>query len=143
MELPLEHIYERSENWYVLDADFPWDVSKIKKDLFLLIEKKHVPVVFCDTCSANDVLALLGEEEEEFLFPISGFYHKERSIIFICIWEQYEKVLETLLHEFRHHMQHEEHVLYVGNETYAERWIEKDAREFAKRKIEEYRRKCE
>ena len=48
------------------------------------------------------------------------------------MWEEYEQVLKTLLHEFRHAMQHKR-VLYVGSEVYEDRWIEKDARKFAER----------
>lgn len=51
------------------------------------------------------MLLSLGEEEEEFLFPVGGFYHKEKQLIFVCMWEEYDQVLKTLLHEFRHAMQ--------------------------------------
>lgn len=141
MQLPFERIYQQAGNWYVLDDDFPWDVNQVKRDVFSLIERREVPVIFCDTCETNDVLIRLGEDEEEFLFPLSGFYHKEKRLIFICMWEKYESVLETLLHEFRHDMQHERKLLYVGDEMYEKRWIEKDARVFAKRKLREYRRR--
>ncbi|MGQ0417284.1 DUF3920 family protein, partial [Bacillus sp. HC-TM] len=30
-------------------------------------------------------------------------------------------------------------ILYVGSERYEERWIEKDARKFAERKLDEYK----
>ena len=55
------------------------------------------------------------------------------------MWEEYEQVLKTLLHEFRHAMQHKREVLYVGSELYEDRWIEKDARKFAERKLDEYK----
>lgn len=141
MQLLSQKIYQQTENWYVLDEDFPWDINQVKRDVFSLIERRDVPVFFCDTCDTNDVLVLLGEEEEEFLFPLNGFYHKEKRLIFVCMWEKYEQLLETLLHEFRHDMQHERKLLYVDNEMYEKRWIEKDARVFAKRKIREYRRR--
>lgn len=41
------------------------------------------------------------------------------------MWEEYDQVLKTLLHEFRHAMQHKRDILYVGSERYEERWIEK------------------
>ncbi|UYO19929.1 DUF3920 family protein [Bacillus sp. 41-22] len=139
MELQFQNVYQQVENWYVLDSELPWDVKKLRNDLFSLIEVSATPVIFCDTCDANHVLLSLGEEEEEFLFPVGGFYHKEKQLIFICMWEEYEQVLKTLLHEFRHAMQHKDDVLYVGNELYEERWIEKDARHFAERKLDEYK----
>ncbi|WP_440602986.1 DUF3920 family protein [Bacillus sp. GB_SG_008] len=142
MQLLSQKIYQHTENWYVLDEDFPWDINQVKRDVFSLIERRDIPVFFCDTCETNDVLVRLGEEEEEFLFPLNGFYHKEKRLIFVCMWEKYECLLETLLHEFRHDMQHERKLLYVGNEMYEKRWIEKDARVFAKRKMREYRRRC-
>lgn len=49
------------------------------------------------------------------------------------------KSFKTLLHEFRRAMQHKDDILYVGNELYEERWIEKDARHFAERKLDEYK----
>lgn len=55
------------------------------------------------------------------------------------MWEEYEQVLKTLLHEFRHAMQHKSEVLHVGSELYEDRWIEKDARKFAERKLDEYK----
>ncbi|WP_439021231.1 DUF3920 family protein [Bacillus thuringiensis] len=139
MELQFQNVYQQVENWYVLDSELPWDVKKLREDLFSLIETCKTPVIFCDTCDANDVLLSLGEEEEEFLFPVGGFYHKEKQLIFVCMWEGYEQVLKTLLHEFRHVMQHKRKVLYVGSESYEERWIEKDARAFAERKLDEYK----
>ncbi|EEK76288.1 DUF3920 family protein [Bacillus cereus] len=139
MELQFQNVYQQAENWYVLDSELPWDVKKLREDLFSLIETCKTPVIFCDTCDANDVLLSLGEEEEEFLFPVGGFYHKEKQLIFVCMWEGYEQVLKTLLHEFRHAMQHKREVLYVGSESYEERWIEKDARAFAERKLDEYK----
>ncbi|GAB6434002.1 DUF3920 family protein [Bacillus luti] len=139
MELQFQNVYQQAENWYVLDSELPWDVKKLREDLFSLIETCKTPVIFCDTCDANDVLLSLGEEEEEFLFPVGGFYHKEKQLIFVCMWEGYEQVLKTLLHEFRHVMQHKREVLYVGSESYEERWIEKDARAFAERKLDEYK----
>ncbi|MCU5324993.1 DUF3920 family protein [Bacillus cereus] len=139
MELQFQNVYQQVENWYVLDSELPWDVKRLRDDLFSLIEICKTPVIFCDTCDANHVLRSLGEEEEEFLFPIGGFYHKEKQLIFVCMWEEYEQVLKTLLHEFRHAMQHKSELLYVGSETYEERWIEKDARKFAERKLGEYK----
>ncbi|KFN02822.1 DUF3920 family protein [Bacillus clarus] len=139
MELPLQNVYQQVDNWYVLDSELPWDVKRLREDLFSLIEIRKTPVIFCDTCDANSVLLALGEEEEEFLFPVHGFYHKEKQLIFICMWEEYEQVLQTLLHEFRHAMQDENDVLDVGNELYEDRWIEKDARGFAERKLNEYK----
>ncbi|CAG9612483.1 hypothetical protein BACCIP111899_01660 [Bacillus rhizoplanae] len=142
MQLLSQKIYQQAGNWYVLDEDFPWDINQVQRDVFSLIERREVSVFFCDTCETNDVLVRLGEEEEEFLFPLNGFYHKEQRLIFVCMWQEYECLLETLLHEFRHDMQHERKLLYVGNEMYEKRWIEKDARVFAKRKMREYRRRC-
>ena len=139
MELQFQNVYQQVENWYVLDSELPWDVKKLRNDLFSLIEVSATPVIFCDTCDANHVLLSLGEEEEEFLFPVGGFYHKEKQLIFVCMSEEYEQVLKTLLHEFRHAMQHKDDVLYVGNELYEERWIEKDVRRFAERKLDEYK----
>ncbi|MEI4830056.1 DUF3920 family protein [Bacillus sp. FJAT-53711] len=141
MQLLFQKVYQQAGNWYVLDDDFPWDITQVQRDVFSLIERREVPVFFCDTCEANDVLVQLGEEEEEFLFPLNGFYHKEKRLIFVCMWEKYEQLLETLLHEFRHDMQHERKLLYVGNEMYEQRWIEKDARVFAKRKMREFMRR--
>ena len=141
MQLLFQKVYQQAGNWYVLDDDFPWDITQVQRDVFSLIERREVPVFFCDTCETNDVLVQLGEEEEEFLFPLNGFYHKEKRLIFVCMWEKYEQLLETLLHEFRHDMQHERKLLYVGNEMYEQRWIEKDARVFAKRKMREFMRR--
>lgn len=45
------------------------------------------------------------------------------------MWEEYEQVLKTLLHEFRHAMQHKREVLYVGSEVYEDRWIRKRCEE--------------
>ncbi|EOA3903063.1 DUF3920 family protein [Bacillus cytotoxicus] len=141
MELQFQNVYQQAGNWYVLDAEFPWDIQQVKSDVFSLIDKCEIPVIFCDTCETNEVLLMLGEEEEEFLFPLNGFYHKEKRLIFICRWEQYEQVLKTLLHEFRHSMQHEQNVLYIDTEAYERRWIERDARTFAERKMNEYIRR--
>ncbi|PFA13682.1 MULTISPECIES: DUF3920 family protein [Bacillus cereus group] len=141
MELQFQNVYQQAGNWYVLDSEFPWDIQQVQNDVFSLIEKREIPVVFCDTCDTNNVLVNLGEEEEEFLFPLNGFYHKERQMIFVCMWEQYEQVLKTLLHEFRHSMQHENNVLYIEKEVYEARWIERDARAFAERKMNEYMRR--
>ena len=118
MELQFQNVYQQVENWYVLDSELPWDVKKLRNDLFSLIEVSATPVIFCDTCDANHVLLSLGEEEEEFLFPVGGFYHKEKQLIFVCMWDEYEQVLKTLLHEFRHAMQHKREVLYVGSKSY-------------------------
>ena len=128
MELQFQNVYQQVENWYVLDSELPWDVKKLREDLFSLIEVCKTPVIFCDTCDANHVLLSVG-----------GFYHKEKQLIFVCMWEEYEQVLKTLLHEFRHAMQHKSEVLYVGSELYEDRWIEKDARKFAERKLDEYK----
>ncbi len=113
--------------------------QKVERGFVFSIGVCKTPVIFCDTCDANDVLLSLGEEEEEFLFPVGGFYHKEKQLIFVCMWEEYDQVLKTLLHEFRHAMQHKRDILYVGSERYEERWIEKDARKFAERKLDEYK----
>ena len=60
-----------------VDSELPWDVKRLRDDLFSLIEICKTPVIFCDTCDANHVLRSLGEEEEEFLFPIGGFIIKK------------------------------------------------------------------
>ena len=79
MELQFQNVYQQVENWYVLDSELPWDVKKLREDLFSLIGVCKMPVIFCDTCDANDVLLSLGEEEEEFLFPVGGFIIKKSS----------------------------------------------------------------
>ncbi|MFD3448750.1 DUF3920 family protein [Microbacteriaceae bacterium 4G12] len=143
MQFPFQTVFQQEGNWYVLDQEFPWDVVMVKQDLCSLMEERDVPVMFCDTCEANMILLALGEEEEEFLFPLSGLYHQGRRIIFIFRWEQYELLLETLLHEFRHDMQYEDEDLRKRFHeerclTYDERWIEKDASAFAKEKMKQY-----
>ncbi len=66
MELQFQNVYQQVENWYVLDSELPWDVKRLRDDLFSLIEVCKTPVIFCDTCDVNHVLLSLGEEEEEF-----------------------------------------------------------------------------
>lgn len=127
----------------MLDKEFPWDLHKLRQDIFSLVGHYEVPVIFCDTCEANAILLALGEEEEEFMIPIHGYYHPKRRFIFVFVWEDYEQLLNTLLHEIRHDMQfkhslvhqlfHEERYL-----PYEERWIERDARAFVKKMMMQY-----
>ncbi|MFX3625633.1 MAG: DUF3920 family protein [Ectobacillus sp.] len=148
MQLPCQRTYRQAGNWYVLDEEFPWDVHKVRQDIFSLIGQYDTTVIFCDTCEANSVLRALGEEEEEFLFPLHGYYHKECKLIFVFAWETYEQLLETLLHEFRHHMQFEQSLMrqlfhLERHLPYEDRWVEKDAKEFAREKMMEYFQKKE
>ncbi|MCP8969629.1 DUF3920 family protein [Ectobacillus sp. SYSU M60031] len=141
MQLP--GVQQQDGSWYVLDEEFPWDVRDVKRDIFSLVPYRDTTVLFCDTCEANRVLSGLGEEEEEFLFPLAGLYHKERRLIFVFMWEEYEQMLETVLHELRHDMQYEqqEKKAFFHQEKdrhYEERWIEQDARMFARLKIQEF-----
>lgn len=144
MEFLSHKVYQQSGNWCVLDEDFPWDIRQLKLDVFALIGMRTTPVFFCDTCDANQVLSYFGEEEEEFLYPINGFYHRDKQFVFICSWESYEQVLETLLHEFRHDMQYEDKetraLFYHDSQMYEKKWIEMDARAFAEEKMKQYRK---
>ena len=46
MELQFQNVYQQAENWYVLDSELPWDVKKLREDLFSLIEACKTPVIF-------------------------------------------------------------------------------------------------
>lgn len=46
MELQFQNVYQQVENWYVLDSELPWDVKKLRNDLFSLIEVSATPVIF-------------------------------------------------------------------------------------------------
>jgi hypothetical protein len=143
MQFPFQRVFQQAGDWYVLDEEFPWNIQKVRQDIISLIGDRETPVLFCDTCDANSILLALGEEEEEFLYPLSGLYHPRKRLIFIFQWEQYEDLLKTLLHEFRHDMQFEEEAirsLFEEERTlnYEERWIEMDARAFVKEVMGHY-----
>ncbi len=46
MELQFQNVYQQVENWYVLDSELPWDVKRLRDDLFSLIEVCKTPVIF-------------------------------------------------------------------------------------------------
>lgn len=46
MELQFQNVYQQVENWYVLDSELPWDVKKLREDLFSLIGVCKMPVIF-------------------------------------------------------------------------------------------------
>ncbi|UOY91028.1 DUF3920 family protein [Ectobacillus sp. JY-23] len=146
MEFPLPKALQQAGNWCVFDEDFPWNLYEVREDVFGLVGQTEVAVLFCDTCEANQILLHMGEEEEEFLFPLYGYYHQRSKTIFIFMWEDYERMLETILHEIRHDMQFQQslirHVFHAERHLpYEERWIEKDAREFAREKMRAYKRR--
>ncbi|MBO9130756.1 DUF3920 family protein [Bacillus sp. 165] len=146
MQFPFQRVFQQAGLWYVLDEEFPWDLHKLQQDIFSLMMEREVRVLFCDTCDANAILSVLGEEEEEFLYPLSGLYHPGARLIFVFQWEEYEVLLGTLLHELRHDMQFEEKtirdVFYKERRlNYEERWIEKDAQLFVKNTMEQYYKK--
>jgi hypothetical protein len=143
MQLPLPKVYQQAGNWYVFDEEYGWDIHQVRKDIFSLVGQCDVLVIFCDTCDANTILSVLGEEEEEFLLPLHGYYHQHRKLIFVFVWEEYERMLETILHEIRHHMQFQQSLIQQLFHTerhlpYEERWVEKDAQAFAKEKMAQY-----
>ncbi|WP_028401335.1 DUF3920 family protein [Ectobacillus panaciterrae] len=143
MQLPLPKVQQQAGNWYVFDEEFPWGIHTVREELFTLVGQCEVPIIFCDTCEANSILLALGEEEEEFLLPLHGYYHQQKKIIFIFVWEEYEQMLETLLHEIRHDMQFQQGLIRQlfhseRHLPYEERWVEKDARAFAKAKMAQY-----
>ena len=63
---PVSKCISTGGGWYVLDSELPWDVKRLRDDLFSLIEVCKNTGYFCDTCDANHVLLSLGEEEENF-----------------------------------------------------------------------------
>ncbi len=128
------------ENWYVIDEDFPWEIGQVKTDIMSLYPHYDAPVIFCDTCDANEILLALGEEEEEFLLPMNGFYHLGKKIIFIFAWDTYEQLLVTLLHEIHHHIEYQskhgqKRFKMERYLPYEARTMERDARDFAREKM--------
>jgi Zn-dependent peptidase ImmA (M78 family) len=146
MKFSLRKEYVKVENWYVIDEEFPWPIEQVKEDIMSMQPYHKAPIIFCDTCDANDILLALGEEEEEFLFPMNGYYHPNKDLIFIFTWDTYEQLLATLLHEIHHHMQFQNKrgkMQYQAERhlPYEARSFEKDAREFAREKMLLYKQK--
>ncbi|MBM7704254.1 DUF3920 family protein [Metabacillus iocasae] len=138
-------IYQQTDNWYVVDKEFAWNLSRLKEDVFQYMDQDiRIPVVFCDSCEANKIVSELGEEEAEYLSYASGIYWREVGIIFIFRFDDYLPLLETIFHELRHVMQEDIPELRARFELdkylpYEQRLIEKDAFQFAKEKLLQYK----
>lgn len=133
---------QQSENWYALHKDFPWDIKELQQIIFHYFGSKiDVPVVFCDTCDANRILDMLGEEESELQWYMAGIF--EADIIFIFHFDEWLPLLETLFHEHRHVWQYHNPEFKPHFDTdkklpYQERITEIDAFSFAKEKLHKY-----
>ncbi|WP_071393371.1 DUF3920 family protein [Bacillus tuaregi] len=137
-------ILQRYKNWYVLDSEFSWNLRSIYHTMDAYLENVfHIPVIFCSIREANQIISDLGDEEDEYLRFAAGIFWRELGIIFIFQYEEYETLIETLFHEFRHVMQDEDPVFRLHFESdkklpYKERKTEIDAFQFAKEKSEAY-----
>lgn len=140
-----QNVVMKTNSWYVLDEDFSFDVEELRRDIFSYIKERGTPVIFCDTCDANRIASLLGQDEKEFVFAPAAIFWEELDMIFVFRYEEYEPLLETLFHEFRHVSQYHDpsiRPLFTSEShlPYSERWIEKDAFAFAKQKVEEFKK---
>ncbi|MDQ0247179.1 hypothetical protein J2S09_004820 [Bacillus fengqiuensis] len=138
------NVYQQEDQWYVLDAEFSWDLSILKQEVFVCMEKEvHIPVIFCDVCEANKIVAELGEEEAEYLQFASGMYWREVGIVFIFRFHEYLPLMETIFHELRHVMQEDipelqSHFEWDKKIPYEQRITEKDAFHYAKIYLDKY-----
>jgi hypothetical protein len=138
------NIYQQEKQWYVLDEEFPWDLSALRQEVFACMENNfHIPVVFCDPCEANKIVSELGEEETEHLQFASGVYWREVGIVFIFHFEEYLSLMETIFHELRHVMQEDipelrSHFEWDKHIPYEQRVTEQDAFHYAKIYLDKY-----
>jgi hypothetical protein len=137
-------IYQQDNQWYVLDEEFSWNLSALKREIFSCMEKTFdLPVIFCDACEANKIVSELEEEETEHLQYASGVYWREVGIVFIFRFNEYLPLLQTLFHELRHVMQEEIPELTLHFESdktlpYEQRINEKDAFDYAQKCLNKY-----
>ena len=134
-------IIQQTDNWYVLDEDFMFDLAWLKSEVERCMNKSFsIPVVFCDSCEANKIVSELGYEECEFLLYAAGVYWREVNMVFIFSFDDLRTTIETLFHELRHVEQEGIEELKKCFDTdkklpYEERVTEKDAFAFAKDKL--------
>ncbi|WP_338449670.1 DUF3920 family protein [Niallia oryzisoli] len=137
-------ILQQYKSWYVLDSDFSWNIRSVYHEIFAHLDNVfHIPVVFCSIREANQIISDLGDDEDEYLRFAAGIYWRELGIVFIFQYEEYETLIETLFHEYRHVMQDIDPDFRHHFETdkklpYKERITEIDAFQFAKEKTDTY-----
>ncbi|KAA9014204.1 DUF3920 family protein [Niallia endozanthoxylica] len=137
-------ILQQYKCWYVLDNDFPWNIPSIYHKIHDHLDTTFpIPVIFCSIREANKIISDLGHDEDEYLRFAAGIYWRELGIIFIFHYEEYETLIETLFHEYRHVMQDldadfRHHFEHDKKLPYKERKTEMDAFQFAKEKTNIY-----
>jgi Protein of unknown function (DUF3920) len=141
--LKKKNVLQRYQNWFVLD-DMTFSVRDLYEDVLEVTNTFPAFVIFCNSCEANQLAYELGEEEQEFLYDLSGMYWHELNIIFIFHFDDYVQTLETLFHEWVHTMQFQSPSLRQiqskeASLPYEHRQLEKEAFAVAKEMMEIYK----